>query len=212
MRLCLMPTSQPEAPRPITLSTNTILGNKFYNRGDPLPVERVEDLPEQLRPLVVTGEPEADQEPGEVHGSYDLNTVYRVTDDDRLGRRLQRQAAKLEAAAEEQEWIEEEADAPLPPEVAEALQDTHAADVARQAAQAGAVARAADDIADAVAAAAEPPTLYVKRGGRHYAPALKARLKPGEEVFIKDPADGPFQFIGTTDSRADLPELPIIMP
>jgi hypothetical protein len=50
----------------------------------------------------------------------------------------------------------------------------------------------------------------VRRGGRHYAPADKARLKPGEEVFIRQP-DGGFQFIGTTDARAQLPDLPVII-
>ena len=49
--------------------------------------------------------------------------------------------AELEAENEREEWIELEADAPLPPEVARDLQDSHESDVARQAAQAGADAR-----------------------------------------------------------------------
>ena len=51
--------------------------------------------------------------------------------------------------------------------------------------------------------------LFVKRGDRYYMPALKARLRANEDVYIRQP-DGSFQFIGTTDARADLPDLPTI--
>jgi hypothetical protein len=199
---------QTEPLTPIRLSDNTIIDGKFYVMGDPLPFARVEDLPPSLQPLVVTDEPEEfDDEP---RGAFELNAVYRVTDDNRLGRQVQRQIAQLEALAEEKEWIEEEADAPLPPEVAESLQASHQDAVAQQAAQAGADAERADQIADAVIATQEPPQLFVKRGGRHYAPALKARLKPGEDVFTREP-DGSFQCIGITESKGELPDLPIIL-
>jgi hypothetical protein len=52
-----------EPPALIRLSTNTIWEGKFFNAGEPLPVASVEDLTENLRPLVVTGEPEAEDEP-----------------------------------------------------------------------------------------------------------------------------------------------------
>ena len=45
------------------------------------------------------------------------------------------------------------------------------------------------------------------RGSRHYAPADKAPLKAGEPVFIRL-LDGRFEFIGETDARAELPDLP----
>ena len=70
---------QPESPAPIRISTNAIIRNKFNNRGEPLPFERVEDLPPNLRPLVVTGEPEEDEEPIGARGSFQLNTPYEVT-------------------------------------------------------------------------------------------------------------------------------------
>ena len=89
-------------------------------------------------------------------------------------------------------------------------QQEHENAVAFTAPQAAADARRADDIADGAAAAAEPPRLYVKRGGRHYAPADRARLLPGEDVFIRQP-DGHFECIGITDARAELPDLPIIV-
>jgi hypothetical protein len=52
--------------------------------------------------------------------------------------------------------------------------------------------------------------MYVKRGGRHYAPADRARLLPGEPVFIRKP-DGGFECIGETDGHAELPDLPITL-
>ncbi len=189
-------TKQTEAPRAITLTTNTILNGRFYVAGAVLPVARIEDLPEPLQPLVVTGEPEADEEADQPRGSFDLNTPYLLTSDGRLGRAVRRQVAELEAAAEQEEWLEEQMDSPLPPEIAADLEDEHHKHVGLQAAQLGAAARMSDDIADGAAAAAEPPVLFVKRG---------------EPVFMKDP-DGSFQFIGTTDSRADLPDPPTIIP
>ncbi len=59
LRLASPMSKQAEPPAaPIRISTNTILNGRFINAGEPLPVERIEDLPEPLRPLVVTGEPE----------------------------------------------------------------------------------------------------------------------------------------------------------
>ena len=48
----------------------------------------------------------------------------------------------MESAAEEQEWIEEQADAPLPTQVAESLQEAHENAVGFAAAQAAAIASA----------------------------------------------------------------------
>jgi hypothetical protein len=52
--------------------------------------------------------------------------------------------------------------------------------------------------------------MYVKRGSRHYAPADKAKLQPGEDVFIRKP-DGHFECIGITDGNSELPDLPVII-
>ena len=71
-------TKQSEPPAaPIRLSTNTILNGRFYTAGDPLPVERVEDLPAQLQPLVVTGVVEADEGPDEPRGAFQLKPFTR---------------------------------------------------------------------------------------------------------------------------------------
>jgi hypothetical protein len=200
-----------EPPAIVRISTNTILGNRFFNAYEPLPVASVEDLPENLRPLVVTSEPEA-EEPNVARGSFQTGVIYEMTEDGRLGRihkrKVERQVAELEAAAQEDEWIEEQLDAPLPPEIAESLQEEHEDAVALAKAQLAADARRSDEASDAAATAAEPPQLYVKRGVRHYAPAHKARLKPDEPVFVRQP-EGHFECIGQTDGNAQLPDIPI---
>ena len=213
-----MPTPQTETPRPITISTNCILNGKFYVVGSPLPVERAEDLPETLQPLVVVtdaAEESDEEEENAPRCTFQLNEVYQTTENGGLGlgralkRKVERQVAELQAENEfEEQLAEEAANAELPPEVARDLQDAHDAHVGLQKAKMAAAARVADDITDAAIAESAPPQLFVKRGGRHYARADKARRKPGEDVFIKD-TDGTFQFIGTTDSRADLPEPPV---
>jgi hypothetical protein len=208
-----MPKAEP-SPAVIRISTNTILEGKFFAAGEPLPVERVADLPENLRQLVVSDLPEP-EEPNEPRALFQLNTPYTVTDDNRLGRqvqrRVQREIAELESENNRAEWIEEEAaNAELPAEVAQELEEEHRRHVDLQAAQAAAAARAADGVADGAIAADEVPRMYVKRGGRHYVPADKARLQPGEAVFIRQP-DGHFECIGTTDGGAELPDLPTIV-
>ena len=201
-----------EPPRPITLSTNCIFEGRFFPRGEPLPVASVADLPENLQKVVAPSEPEA-EEPNEPRGSFQTGVIYEMTDDGRIGRALrrnvQRQVAELEAAAQEDDWIEEQMDAPLPPEIAQGLQEEHENSVAFAAAQLEADANRADDIADAAAVAAEPPRLYVRRGSRHYVEIRRTKLKPDEPVFTKDPADGAYECIGTTDARAEPPDIPI---
>jgi hypothetical protein len=203
-----------ETPAPIRISDNTILNGKFYNRYEPLPVERIEDLPPNLRPLVVSDVPE-DEEPavGPRNIAFQLNTLYGVDADGRLTRahqrKVDREIAELEAKNAQQEWIEDELDsAELPPSIAEDLQAKHDDAVAFAKAQAEVDARRADEVADAAIAAQEPVQMYVRRGDRHYAPARSARLKPGEDVFIRQPS-GRFHCIGTTDGHAELPDPPI---
>jgi hypothetical protein len=205
---------QTEPPAPtVRLTTNCILNGRFFNRGEPLPVASVADLPPNLQKVVAITEPEA-EEPNEPRGSFQTGVIYEMTDDGRIGRALrrnvQRQVAELEAAAQEDDWIEEQLDAPLPPEIAQGLQEEHENSVAFAKAQLAADANRSDEASDAAAAAAEPPRMYVKRGSRHYAPAHKARLKPGEPVFVRQP-ESHFECIGTTDGNAELPDLPITL-
>ena len=121
-----MPKEATPAPAgPIRISTNAIVNGQFFNAYEPLPFERVEDLPENFRPLVVTALPEDEDEPNEPRGAFELNAIYQLTSDGRLGRRLQREVAQMEAQEAQEEWSEEQMDAPLPPQVAESLQEEH---------------------------------------------------------------------------------------
>jgi hypothetical protein len=98
---------------PIRISTNTIIDGKFYLRGEPLPFSRAEDLPDNLKPLVVT-EPEAEEE-NEPCGAFELNTAYTLTSDGQLGRALRRQVAQMEAENAEEAWLNQANAAELPP-------------------------------------------------------------------------------------------------
>jgi hypothetical protein len=199
---------QTEPPAIVRISTNTIINGKFYKRGEPLPFTKAEDLPPNLRPLVVTNEPEEAEEPNEPTGAFQLNTLYQVTSEGRLGRRVQREIQRMEDDEARDEWIEEQMDAPLPPAVAESLQADHERDIEMQRAQAQVDARRSDEASDAAAAAGAVPTLYVRRGSRHYAPALNARLKAGESVFVRKP-EGRFEYVGIVNGDGELPDLPI---
>ena len=198
-----------EPPAVIRISTNTIIGNKFYVAGAALPFERAEDMPPALQPLVMTDEPETDAEENTARGSFEMGVPYEMTPDGRLGRALrrqvERQVADLEAENEFEESLEQAAaDAELPAEIAQDLQEANAADVARQAAQLGADARTSDDIADAAAADLEPVELFVRRGSRHYTSINKARLRAAEPVFLKN-TDGTYEAFDICDSRGQPP-------
>lgn len=200
--------TEPPAPT-IRLSTNAIFNGRFFNRGEPLPVASVADLPSNLQKVVAT-ESEADEGPNEPSGAFELNTLYQLTSDGRLGRKLQRHAAQMEAENAEEAWVEEQANAPLPPEVAASLQEEHENAVALATAQAAAATRISDEASDAAAAAAEPPRLFVKRGSRHYVEIHRTKLRPSEPVFTKDPV-GAYEFIGETDNHGSPPDPPTII-
>jgi hypothetical protein len=198
-----------------TFKTNVIYqdadGKSVYlAAGELSPWTRIEDVPPRLQNVI---ESEAAEEPEGPRGSFHLNTPYEVTDDNRLGRavrrRVERQIADLEDENARADWIEEEVNsAEWPPEVAAELQDAHDSHVELQRAQAQVDARRSDEVSDAAAAALEPPRLYVKRGSRHYAPAVNARLKAGESVFTRNP-EGRFEYIGIVNGDGELPDPPI---
>jgi hypothetical protein len=215
-----MPKQTTEPPAPIRISDNTVLNGKFYARYEPLPVERIEDLPEILRPLVVWGdlEKEEAEEPDDSQPRnvmFKMNELYQVDPDGRLGRqvqrRVQRQISQMEADAQESDWIEDAVNASeLPPEIAEDLQAKHDDAVAFAKAQAQVDANRADELADSIIAEQAPVPLFVRKGSRHYAQANKTRLKPGEPVFVRQPS-GRFECIGEVDGDCQLPDPPTIV-
>ena len=85
---------QTETPAPIRLNCNTILDGRFIKAGDPLPCASEADLPETLRPFIVTDVAEADEEPNEARGSFHMGEPYEMTRDGRLGRSLRRKVER----------------------------------------------------------------------------------------------------------------------
>ena len=83
-------------------------GSRFVLAGTPSPYRSLDDVPENLRPLV--GEPERDEPDEDSPRSlnFTLNTVYRVDKDGyRRPRNVQREVVRLEQAQEEMEALED---------------------------------------------------------------------------------------------------------
>ena len=137
--------------RPVILSVKAIVGGVFFPAGIELPFENEGALPESLKPFIATAEAPA-PEPVQ-RNIYDLPLSTR------------RQVRGLELAAAEKEWAEQQASEPLREEdVAAALEDAHAARVGRAKAQLEHNQTVVDAAYEA-AQQAEPPQLFVRRGG-----------------------------------------------
>jgi hypothetical protein len=92
----------PEQSSTLVLSANAIIGGVFFPAGDPLPFTSEADLPESLKPFVATAEAPPPEPP--VRNIYDLPLSTR------------RQVRRLEMHAAHQEFAEQVASEPLPPE------------------------------------------------------------------------------------------------
>ena len=208
---------EPPAPtaKPIKLTTNCILGGKFFPMFTPLPVERIEDLPEHWKADVATAELEEEEpEGGPARANFRLNEVYQVVND-RLGKRLRSKARReveaMQAAHEEEDLIEEAANAyELPEDVAADLMEKQQDAVASQRARMAAETNWSEAVSDAAAEANEPPELFVRRGSRHYARATTARLKAGEACYTRN-EEGKFEFAGQVNGDLELPDPPTIL-
>jgi len=203
----------PEKPAgPVVLSTNAICDGKFIPAGEPVPYERVEDLPPNLRPLVATGDEEfyshserliynqQPPEPGPV--------VFQQT-----GGGSQWQARRVAAGLHQQAWAEEQAEAAnaLPAETEEALEAAHAKHSALAKAQIQFNRDQVDAAYERAAQEAESRTvqLFVKRGG-DFGRVERARLKPGEPVFVRR-ENGQYEVVGEIDSRGQPPDQEVIL-
>ena len=115
---------------------------------------------------------------------------------------VRRQTRRLEMHAAHQEFAEQVAAEPLREDVAAALQDSHDIAIGRAKAQAE-YSQGLVDAAHAAAQPAEPPQLFVRRGGE-WGRVQNAKLKPGEHVFVKRP-NGEMEAVGVVDATGGLP-------
>jgi hypothetical protein len=117
----------PDAGRTVRLSCSVILADpaRFVRFGEPV---RYDSLPEKFRQFIIAEPAEADTDPGP-RGAFELNTTYAISSDGKLGRRIQREIAELEAMQAETDYDEEQLKAPPPPEVAAAIDDARAKNV-----------------------------------------------------------------------------------
>ena len=225
-----MKTEQPaaagdtEAPRPIVLSVNTIIhvggfqGSQFFAAGSETPFRSIDEVPAPLRAFVVTPGDSLPEAAEERFGSFEPNVTYSLNSDGSRGRAIRRQVAELSSARAEQESAERAAEAEAeawPLGAKEALEAAHDARIATQIK----TLEIRDRDRDAAIAAAqaeaggaeEKPAamLYVKRGGV-WAHAEKAKLRPAEQVFVKEPS-GAWAAVGVVDATGALPPPEVIL-
>jgi hypothetical protein len=184
-------SKQPPAAEPIRLSTNCIVAGKFIPAGEPVPYEREEDLPPNLRGLVATGEEPVPFSPAER---------------DFYGPGLRRHAREIKGNVAWQDWCEENANPPLREDVRAVLEDEHARRIEKLKAQALVNQGMADAVyAVAQAEAETKATEYFVRRGGAWGRVENAKLRPGETVFVKR-ENGQMEAAGTIDSRGQPPE------
>ena len=189
-----MPAAEPP-PQPVTLNVNCIVGGVFFHAGTPTPYATEADLPASLKPFVAS---EAAPPPEPVERNiYDMPLS------------LKRQVGKLQLAAAEKAWAEEQASEPLPPETAAALEAKHELHIGTALAQAKYNDDAVDAVYEQAAATAQPQQLFVRRGGE-MGHVERCRLKPGEHVFALR-ANGQYEAVGVVDSNG-LPPPPEVIP
>ena len=225
-----MKTEQPSGAgaatgSPITLSVDAVIqvggfiGSKLFRAGESTPYRSIDEVPEQLKSFISDDGDEPDEPQGPPSLSFQTNKVYAVNAEGAiLSRAGRRAAAELAGQAYAQRQAEEEAIAAgaLDPETQAALEDAHAVDIGLQIKEAEA-AQARRDAAyaqaqEAAAREAEPakaPEFFVKRGAV-FMHAAKARLRPGEQVFVKRPS-GAWETVGLIDASGSLPPEEMIL-
>ena len=201
---------------PIVFRTNTIFEDNgktvYLEAGKPSPFFDISDVPARLQNHIAGPTIEVEESDEPAHASFTLGVPYAIRADGRLGRELQRnvqrEMAQQQADAEFEDALEEEiANEELPAAIAEQITDTHREHVDREIAQARAVAERTDEIMDAAIEASQPSTLYARRG-KNFVEVGRANLRSCESIFVKGD-DGDFEFIGKTDRRGELPDVPI---
>ena len=207
------PAAYAETTRPVAFSVNIIVpvagfeGSRFIKAGEPSPYCDISEVPEQLKGFIA-GDEDAESQ-GPPGGLFELNTIYNVSPEGAILSRAGRRAAAQLAG--EASW-QAQAEARRRPSTRKprGLQQEHdlrigvALDAeirARDAEEAIAAAQA-----EAAGAEQKPAAIYVKRGGA-WMHAERARLRPGEPVFVKEPS-GAWAAVGTVNSTGGLPPPP----
>jgi hypothetical protein len=193
---------------PITLSTNCVIEGKFFAAGAPIPFANAAAVPASLKPFIAAAEP--DEPPGRPGIRFEPGRVYNI--DDRgaiITRAGAREAARLAGEAAWQQQAEEEAlrQGELPPETRQVLEDIHACNIGLQIKAAEVAQARRDDQEAALARAAEEPKkpspLCVRRGAV-FMTAAKARLRPGETIYQRQPS-GELWAVGLVDANGRCP-------
>ncbi|CEF48929.1 unnamed protein product [uncultured bacterium] len=205
-----MKTEQPAGP--VRLSVNTIVDGRWFAAGEALPYKDAAAVPPALQPFIVTDPDEP--EPGPHRLNFEVGQVYRTDPTGAIiTRHGQRQAARMAAGIAMEEAAEAAAieAARLDAETAQILQEKHDVAIAYEI-RAAEVAQARRDADEAVARAGEPAKpseRFVKRGAV-FMHAGKAKLRPGEQVFAKEPS-GAWAVVGPTDINGALPPDEVII-
>jgi hypothetical protein len=109
----------------------------------------------------------------------------------------------LQVIAAEREAAEEEADQPLRPDIAEALEAAHDKAIGVALKQAEINQRLSDAAYEQAAQAAQPRELFVRRGGE-MGRTDRCRLRVGETVFARMP-NGEYESVGRVNSNGEIP-------
>ena len=151
------PTELPQQqPQPIRLKVNTIVqvadapgGSRFFSAGEPPPFRSHDEVPPNLQPFIVGGEPETeppDDEPRSL--TFSLNEPYTIDRDGyRRAKNIERQIVNLQRGQEELEAAERALNADPDEQTRAALevvQDNHDAAVGLAIAQAEYTAKERD--------------------------------------------------------------------
>ena len=233
-------TFDPPPPGCFCLAVNMISKGRFLHAGVPMPLSELETIPPNLRKpeFIIRHDPRLDPGPDDSPRSltFRLNTPYALDEDGnrRQARHFQREAAQLEAIADQEAGIAEElqnANDDLDPVIAEQIQDAHDSLVQRQIAERQAAARQRemdeqaarefiaeqdalvvdDSVAPAIReepiAAPKPRKMRVRfvcRNGTWLRAKKMKNLKIGEPVFVRTGRNN-FENIGQVDELGHLP-------
>jgi hypothetical protein len=204
----------------IRLSVNTVVDGRWFAAGERLPYKDAAAVPPALQPFVISeddaddagpsGPPTLNFQPGRV---YDVNPEGAI-----ITRHGRREAARLagEAAAQAQAEADAEAAGELPPETQAALEDAHAVSIGLQIKAAEIAQARRDDLEEAIrlealraGEPAKPAEFHVKRGSV-YRRAGDVRLRPGEQLFTRQP-NGQWWVAGLVDATGSLPPTETIL-